>query len=108
MNDTYYIDPKTQVLTIDKDPDELLDYPFDWTEFLDEVSDTIATAGPGIVPVLFTVTGATLDSQQNSAKVATAWVKGGTAGTTAKVSCRITTTGGRIAERSINLKIRER
>lgn len=108
MTDTYYIDPKTKELTIDKDPDETLDYPFDWAEYLDDIQDTIAAPGPGITPVAFTVAGVEIDSQQNDTKVATVWVKGGTVGTTAKVSCKIRTTAGRTVERSIAIKIKER
>lgn len=108
MTDTYYIDPKTKALTIDKDPSEVLDYPFDWTEYLDDIQDTITAPGPGVTPVLFTVSGVEIDSQQNDTKIATVWVKGGTVGVTAKVSCRITTTSRRIIERSIAIKIKER
>ena len=108
MTDTYYIDPKTKALTIDKDPDETLDYPFDWTEYLDDIQDTIAAAGPGIVPVLFTVSGVEIDSQQNDTKIVIVWIKGGAVGVAAKVSCRITTVGRRTVERSIAIKIKGR
>lgn len=108
MTDTYYIDPKTRALTIDKDPDETLDYPFDWTEYLDDIQDTIAQVGPGVVPVIFTVSGVEIDSQQNDTKIATVWIKGGVVGATGKVSCRIKTVGGRTIERSIAIKIKDR
>lgn len=108
MTDTYYIDPKTKALTIDKDPDEVLDYPFDWSEYLDDIQDAIAAPGPGITPALFTVSGVEIESQQNSTKIATVWIKGGAVGVAAKVSCRITTVGGRTIERSIAIKIKGR
>ena len=37
-----------------------------------------------------------------------AWISGGTAGTTYRVTCRIVTAGGRTDDRSIFIKVKER
>jgi len=97
--DTYYTDTDG-LLTIDKDPQAVLDYVFDWSAWLSAISDTI-TGTP-----LFTVgAGLTLASQSNTTLTATAFVSGGTVGSKAPVSCRITTAGGRTDERTVYLKI---
>lgn len=81
--------------SVNKDPDAILDYGFDWTYWLG--TDTI-------VSVLWTVpTGLTLTTQTNSATVATVWLSGGTAGTTYDVGCRITTAAGRVDERTMRV-----
>jgi hypothetical protein len=92
--------------TIKKDPNATLDYPFDWSKWLANVSDTIST-----VTFLITDTSATpitKTAQSFTAVTATAWIAGGTAGTAASLTCRITTAGGRTEDRTIVLKIVER
>lgn len=85
-----------------KDPNATLDYTFDWTPNLAAIADTI-------VSVIFTTTaGLTKTSQSHTATTATAFVSGGVVGETEKLSCRITTAGGRTDERTIDLKILER
>ena len=85
-----------------KDPDAKLDYMFDWTAWLLTVSDSIASAA-------FTGSaGLTIVSSSNTANTATAFVSGGVAGGTETLTCRIVTTGGRIDDRTINLKITTR
>jgi hypothetical protein len=89
--------------TYTKDPDATLDYPVDWESWLDD--DTISasewvledglTIGTGDIAPSFTGT------------VATAFIAGGTVGTTYLVTNRITTAGGRIDDRSFRLKIKE-
>lgn len=69
-----------------KRPNEVRDYEVDWSAFLGE--DTIATSD-------VTVSGVTLDSDTNDTTSVTVWVSGGTAGTLARVTNTITTTGGR-------------
>ena len=83
-----------------KDPNAKLDYTFDWTKYLQGISDTIATAS-------VTVEGATLESFLHSGNTVVAWVSGGEVGNTARVSCTINTTNGRIDERSILLNIKQ-
>lgn len=88
--------------TIRKDPDATLDYTFDWTAWLAASGDTIAevvwTAGDGL----------TVESTTHTTQTATAMVSGGAAGSTVGLACRITTTGGRVDERTMNLRIIQR
>jgi len=88
--------------TIVKDPDAKLDYSVDIADWLSAVGDSIAS---------FTATAAAplvLTSPSHASGVMTVWVAGGLAGTTKQVTFRFTTAGGRIDERSIFLKIRQR
>lgn len=101
----------TVIPTKEKDPDEILDYVFDFapntngrsgasTDYLDS-GETISSHSV-TVPA-----GATLDS---SAAILTntavrAWISGGTPGTTYRVLCQVVTTDGRTAERSFNLRV---
>ena len=102
MTDTYVVNSAGEKPTIKKDPEAVLDYTFDWTEWLDDVVDTISTrvasADAGIV----------VDSSAIVGKKVTIWLSGGTAGTTYRVECKITTVGGRTDERSIWIKVVER
>jgi len=85
-----------------KDPNALLDYTFDWTEYLTPIVDTIASVE------FVTSAGLTKTSQSNTTTTATAFVSGGVVGATEKLTCRIVTAGGRTDERTIDLKILER
>jgi len=88
--------------TFTKDPDAVLDYQFDWSDWLPE-GDTIqdasvtATAGLTVAPYLTVSTTAV-----------TCWLSGGTAGLDYIVTCHIETAGGRVDERSIKVQVRER
>jgi len=88
--------------TITKDPDAVLDYTFDWTAWLDAITDTIASK------VIVVETGITNDSSIIDGKTVITWISGGTAGNTYRVACRIVTAGGRTDDRSIFIKIKER
>lgn len=88
--------------TITKDPDAVLDYIFDWSAWLAEITDTIATNS------IIVETGITCDSDSIVDDTVVAWISGGTAGTTYRVTCRIVTAGGRTDDRSIFIKIAER
>lgn len=83
-----------------KDPDEKLDYDFDWTAWLG--GDTIASFS--ILPV----TGLTVQSSTATASKVTVWLLGGTLNTTVEVTCRITTVGGRIKDDTVPFRIRKR
>ena len=88
--------------TITKDPDSVLDYTWDWEDWLDDITDTLSSHS--LVPE----TGITVDSSSIVAKTVVAWISGGTAGTTYRVACRVVTAGGRTDDRSIYIKIKER
>jgi len=84
-----------------KDPSAVLDYVFDWTEWLatgETITDHTITADTGI----------TVDSSTESDGKVTVWLSGGTAGINYKVACLITTSAGRTDERTIWIKVVER
>lgn len=85
-----------------KDPNAILDYSFDWTTWLG--ADTISGVQVLTDDASLLVQGA----PAHNGKIATVWVSGGTPGGKAAVTCRITTTEGRVDDRTVYLKIRER
>lgn len=85
--------------TYEKDPSDVLDYQIDWTDEMNDVSDTISSSS-------WTVSGATRDSQSNTTLLAKVWISGGSAGSTATATNTIVTAGGRTYERSITLVIK--
>ena len=102
MTDTYYTDTDG-LPTIDKDPDAVLDYSQDWSDWLSPLSDTITGT-----PTWTVGAGLTKTSQSNTTTSATAFISGGTVGSKEPVACKITTTGGRTDERTVYLKIVQR
>jgi hypothetical protein len=84
-----------------KDPDAVLDWVWDWNEWLDE-GETIVTSQ------FITTVGLVIDSIGNTTKTATVWLSGGTAGQVYQVTNRITTTSGRTDDRSITIRVTER
>ena len=85
-----------------KDPDALLDYVMDWSDFLDTSNDYIISAqaipvsGIGIPAVAFT-------STEHSF-----WVSGGTVGVQYEVVSRIWTNGGRKDDRTYVIAVEEK
>lgn len=86
--------------TFEKDPQAILDYSVNWTEFL-ETAETI-TSSQWFVP-----TGITLTESGSTNKTATAWLSGGTLGSSYEIVNRITTnnTPARVDERTIIISI---
>lgn len=88
-----------------KDPDAKLPFAVDWSAWLTNEGDTAATvtwiAADGIVQE-------TSPAPALADGVATAWFSGGTDGQDYKVTCRLTTTGGRIDDRTVTIKVRQR
>lgn len=78
-----------------KDPNAVLDYSIDWSDWLD--TDTISTS-TWTVP-----TGLTKGTDTTSTTVTTVWLSGGTAGTTYEILNRITTAGGRTQDKTVKL-----
>lgn len=82
-----------------KDPDAVLDYEWDWSDWLTAITDTITSVT--FVPD----TGIVVNSSSHTATAAIAWISGGTAGTSYNVTCRIVTAGGRTDDRTATFKI---
>lgn len=83
-----------------KDPDAVLDYKVDWSDWLD--TDTIVTSD-WTVP-----TGLTLELETNTTTIATVWLSGGAVATSYNVTNEITTADGRTDDRTITIKVKER
>lgn len=106
--DTYVISA-TGKATIKKDPDATLDYPFDFTDWLTDIGDTISAAL--VIPVagiLLDTVGHGPNGYSVSGMKVIAWLKGGTIDETYQVTCRVTTAAGRIDDRSIFVNIKDR
>lgn len=82
-----------------KDPDAVLDYRVDFALWL--AGDTIATVeffvADGVVVI---------DSSSHDATSATVWLSGGSA-PSARLTCRITTAGGRATDKTFTVRIRD-
>ena len=88
-----------------KDDDAVLDFSFRWTDWVAE--------GETIVSFKITVpTGITLgvgaQAAYESGGAITYWLTGGTIGRTYAIACRVTTSAGRIDERTMLVKVIER
>lgn len=83
-----------------KDPDEVLDYQFDWSERL-EAGETISASN-------FTIVEGTVvkDSQSVAGGLTTVWLSGGTLGEVCLITNRITTNQGRTYDESVKLRVR--
>jgi hypothetical protein len=93
-----------------KDPQEVLDYTIDWSEWLvsgDTINAVTVTTPTGIS----TTTSGTPQTPAGptviSGVATKIWVAGGTAGTSYNIACRVTTVGTRQGERSITIQVRD-
>ena len=83
-----------------KDPDEVLDYKWDWNSVL-QGSETVSTSS-------ITVAGGIIeDSEEQTLTSSTIWLSGGSAGESYLLTCKVTTTEGRTYCRLANLLIAE-
>lgn len=76
-----------------KDPDAILDYSVDWTDWLN--GDSISSSS------WVTPAGITVDSDNHNGSVATVWLSGGTEGQSYTLVNRIVTSLGRTQDQSI-------
>lgn len=101
-----FVEDSTGKPTILKDPDAELDYSWDWSAWLAASTppDTIQS-----FQVLLTgsVT-ASVGSTAEDAGIVTAMILGGASGDKIAATCRITTAGGKIDDRTVYLKVKER
>lgn len=84
-----------------KDPDAVIDITFDWTSWLDDIGSV------QISDVTFTLNGVSSVGSFSDGTKVTVFVSGGTAGSSATVSCKIKTltTPSRTDERTIYIDI---
>jgi hypothetical protein len=85
-----------------KDPDAVLDYVFDWSAWLAGNTPPETLAQHEVI-----VVGCTLLASMRADGKVTARIGGGTVGTAATVTCRITTNTGQVDDRTLTLKIKE-
>lgn len=85
----------------EKQPADVLDYDFDYSDWLDDRSDTIATYN------VVAETGLTVGLVTAISGVVKVFLSGGTDGQTYKVTCTVTTTGGRTKQAEISVKVKE-
>lgn len=88
-----------------KDPDAKLPFTVDWTAWLAAEQDT-ASGVVWLVPTGLTEESTPAPSLTDGK--ATVWLSGGTLGADYDVVCRLTTTGGRIDDRTLRVQIRSR
>ena len=89
-------------MTFTKDPDAVLDYSVDWSQWL--ASDQIASSewlleGGALIEKV---------TDSHTAAKTTVWLRGGQAGTTYLVTNRIVTVDGRTDDRSISVRVEDR
>lgn len=100
---TIFFDPDNDGrATVIKDPGARLDYVWDLRDWLADVSDAVADYD------VLVSGGLVRQSQNELGGVVTAWLSGGSVGAEASATCRVTTAGGRIDERTIWFRIQER
>ena len=86
-----------------KDPQEVLDYVIDWSEWLvagDTINAVTVTTPTGIVTTVPSAPSFTTTTTK-------IWVSGGTAGASYNSACRVTTVGTRQGERSITIQVKD-
>lgn len=84
-----------------KDPDATLDWIFDWTPWLGDfetIIDAQFIVDPGIV----------VESFSHTQRTATVWLSGGNESQVYRITNRITTSDGRIDDRSFTLRCTQR
>ena len=89
------------ISSIIKDSDAVLDYGFDWSDWLadgETISASSWTVSTGIIE----------DSNTNTTTTTTIWLSGGTINTTYRVINEIVTNLGRTDNRSIDIRVRNR
>jgi hypothetical protein len=84
-----------------KDPQAVLDWVFDWSEWL-AIGETITAR------TVTVETGLVKDSDSATTDTVTVWLSGGTAGVSYQVACRITTSSARTDERTITIRVQQR
>ena len=88
-------------MALSKDPNAVVDFPVDWSPWLED--DTIASSTWVDVD-----TGVTVTNSSFTATTTTVWLSGGTAERKYKLTNRIVTAGGRTNDKTITVLVRER
>lgn len=86
----------------EKQPADVLDYDFDYSDWLDDRADSIATA-----TVVADRAGISVTNVAHAFGVVKAYVAGGTNGQSYKLTCTVITAGGRTKQAEMTIKIKE-
>lgn len=107
----FYNDGSTIPTAPYKDPDSVIDYGADYASWLSS-GETISASAWLIdgttVSATDTVNGLTLDSATSSMTATAAWLSGGTEGSTYTLTNRVTTSAGRVEDRSMTILCAEK
>lgn len=96
------------------DDNAILDYAFLWKDWLasdETITDHTITKTSGITVNSSEINTSALtlnNTVQKIGSVVTVWLQGGTLGSTYTISCRITTSAGRVDERGFTITIKAR
>lgn len=103
---TKFVQDSKHRWVIDKDPDAVLDYTLDWTDYMAEITpDTIATL---TVTASNPTPSITVDSTDLTGSTTTGWISGGTVGQLEAFTYHIVTAQGREDDRTLYVKIKEK
>ncbi len=96
-----------------KDPDAVLDWYFDWAALSNGTGESDWLAGGESITdhdVTVAPAGLTVDSSAivNGGTAVQVWLSGGVAGQRYTVACKVTTSAGRIDERTAQVNVRQR
>ena len=83
------------------DPNAVLDFTFDWTDWHAAISDTLSSK-------TVAANGVTVDSSSATTLKVTVWLSAPLAGVIASVTCHIVTAGARTDDRTIYLVTKDR
>ena len=97
------------------DPDARLDYYFDWKALTNGTGDSDWLAAGETITAFEVTAGAGIATDQpvapalvNGDTAVRVWLSGGTSGGYYQVACKVTTSAGRIDERTLVVKMQER
>lgn len=89
----------------DKDPDEVLDYAIEWSDWLAETpTDSLLSSTWGASSPV----GLTTSTPSISGTKTILWLSAGTAGTTYYIANTVVTTQGRTAQRTVKIRIKDK
>ena len=92
---------KPEIETWLKDPQAVLDWTWNWSDWLqegEEVASTSSTISPGLI----------IDEMTNTSTTITVWISGGTVGNPYRVTVQVVTNQGRTDERSALIRVTNR
>lgn len=101
--ETYIIDGSGR-LVYEKTPAAVLDYTWDLTDYLDGIDDSLSSTSITVDAN----SGISLQSSSVNGSLVTAWIGGGMAGTLGSATLRFVTAAGRLDERTIYFRLRQR